>query len=809
MVLATRYKSINKLVKFLAVLLSVVLMCGTALCAVRLVASLEYTGNVKSLFDYETKDGLAECDPLVSALVDDIERIGLATYYSDEESIKKELLSQKEDFISSILERFKKQQAEYYNTTAAEDVYDEDEDGETTTLQTDVELLEPFDFSYTFSLPGGMEAVFSSGDFYETDDFQYHIDYVADDESSAKQKLENMFNYFVENKGYVVDYDAVTFEAYLKSDLCYYVKNRNNGIVISNITEQEAQQALQKKYGFTYVNHQVKTTKELSGVFDRYYSAKEQQWELDDNDCDYYFYFNTDMSKTEAGRNSYIRIISDYKKVNGYKVDHNLIGGIVMIILSVALAVWYFVNAGIRDENGKIKLAFIDRVPSDLHIAVSVGLIVLGLWGLVQTFDGVGYLVFSYDLEQRLMLYLGLGAVAVIWLLFIEMVSSFIRVCKSEKPLYKNLLMFWCGKYFIYVPCLWLFRKAKQLFKKFIKLFTYKPNNFKRILTRYLILYLGVNFLIFLIMGLAAGDGDYPGVIFGAGFIALLYNTAIIAYGVWYAVQLDRIITAAHNRTEPQVNLEKLPQSLKILADSIRVSRDELSVAISKAVRDERMRAELITNVSHDLKTPLTSIISYVDLLKGCEIENDDAKEYIGVLDEKSGRLKRLIDDLIEASKITSGVISINPVQLSLSELAAQAVYERQQEFLDNNLELVFKGDKTNVSCFADGNKAFRVFDNLLSNAKKYSARGTRVYCDVYSENGMSVFELKNISAAPLDISPEELTERFVRGDKSRTQDGNGLGLSIASSLCEAMNGRLIISIDGDLFKAKVFLPKE
>ncbi len=804
MVLATRYKNINKFIKFLAVMLSAALMCGAALCAVRLVASLEYTGNVKSLFGYETKGGIAECDPLVSALSGDINRIGLATYYSDEETIKKELLSQKEGFISSTLERFKKQQADYKSATAAEDEYDGD--AETTTLQAEAELNEPFDFSYTFTLPGGMEAALSSGDFYETDDFQYHIDYVADDESSARQKLENMFNYFVENKGYVVDYDAETFEAFIKSDLRYYVKNRNNGIVISNITEQEARQALSQEYGFTYVNHQVKTAKELSGVFDRYYSAKEQQWILDDNDCDYYFYFDTDMTKTEAGRNSYIRIISDYKKVKNYNVKLNLICGTATFILSIALAVWYFVNAGTRDENGKIKLAFIDKVPSDLHIAVSAGLIVLGLWGLVQTFDGVGYLVFSYDLEQRLMLYLGLGAVAIIWLLFIEAVSSFIRVCKSEKPLYKNLMLLWCVNYLIYIPCRWLLKKTKKLIGKFIKLFTYKPNNFKRILIRYLNVYFCVNTMIFFIMAFAAGDG-YPGVVFAAGFIALLYNTAIVVYVARYAVLLDKIITAAHNRTEPQVNYEKLPQSLKILADSIRISRDELSVAISKAVRDERMRAELITNVSHDLKTPLTSIISYVDLLKGCELETDDAKEYIAVLDEKSGRLKRLIDDLIEASKITSGVISINPVRLSLSELAAQAVYERQQEFLDNNLELVFKGDKTNVSCFADGNKAFRVFDNLLSNAKKYSARGTRVYCDVYAENGMSVFELKNISAAPLDISPEELTERFVRGDKSRTQDGNGLGLSIAASLCEAMNGKLVISIDGDLFKAKVLLP--
>ena len=239
-----------------------------------------------------------------------------------------------------------------------------------------------------------------------------------------------------------------------------------------------------------------------------------------------------------------------------------------------------------------------------------------------------------------------------------------------------------------------------------------------------------------------------------------------------------------------------------------RYTSEELNRAVEKAIKDERMRSELITNVSHDLKTPLTSIISYVNLLKDCNIEDQRAREYIAVLDEKGSRLKRLIDDLVEASKITSGVITLNLVQLDLGELATQAVVEHQQEFADNGLELIFKGDKKSLTAVADGTKTFRVIENLMSNARKYSAKGSRVYADVYEQDNTAVFEIKNVSAQKLDISANELKERFVRGDKSRNQEGNGLGLSIADSLCKAMHGNMEITIDGDLFKVKVVLPK-
>ena len=184
------------------------------------------------------------------------------------------------------------------------------------------------------------------------------------------------------------------------------------------------------------------------------------------------------------------------------------------------------------------------------------------------------------------------------------------------------------------------------------------------------------------------------------------------------------------------------------------------------------------------------------------------AKEYMAVLTEKSTKLARLVEDLIEASKLSSGNITLHPMVLDLGELTAQAIGEYQKEFEENRLQLVLDPDLPRVQAFADGSKTYRVLENLLQNAKKYSAADSRVYVRVYKQGDFGVFEIKNISAEPLNISPQELTQRFVRGDASRTKEGNGLGLSIAQELCSAQQGKLELLIDGDLFKARVYLPQ-
>ena len=235
--------------------------------------------------------------------------------------------------------------------------------------------------------------------------------------------------------------------------------------------------------------------------------------------------------------------------------------------------------------------------------------------------------------------------------------------------------------------------------------------------------------------------------------------------------------------------------------------RDGIENAINEAIKGEHLKTELITNVSHDLKTPLTSIINYVSLLKMGNIEGEEEKKYIDILDEKSKKLKRLIEDLTEASKANSGNIKMNVAQVNLNEMALQAVGENSDVLENAGLDVILTERDKEIIVNADSQHTFRIIDNLFSNAKKYSLTGTRVYVDVYKENGFGVFEIKNISKEKLNIDPDELTERFVRGDNSRTTDGSGLGLSIARSFAELQNGIFNIEIDGDMFKAVVKLP--
>ncbi len=290
-----------------------------------------------------------------------------------------------------------------------------------------------------------------------------------------------------------------------------------------------------------------------------------------------------------------------------------------------------------------------------------------------------------------------------------------------------------------------------------------------------------------------------------------VFNILCLVYVILYLSDIARLNEIARKIRQGEfpenINENTFISPLKGFAIDLKGCRDNIDGAIQDAVRGEHLKTELITNVSHDLKTPLTSIISYVSLLKMCEIENEDAVNYINVLDEKSKKLKRLIEDLTEASKANSGNVKFNIEPVNLNEMALQAVGENSDVLESHGLDLVLTQNETELYVLADSQKTFRVMDNLFSNAKKYSLTGTRVYADVYKEDNYGVFSIKNISRDKLNFSPDELTERFVRGDNSRTTDGSGLGLSIARSFTELQGGIFRIQIDGDMFKVSVKLP--
>ncbi len=289
--------------------------------------------------------------------------------------------------------------------------------------------------------------------------------------------------------------------------------------------------------------------------------------------------------------------------------------------------------------------------------------------------------------------------------------------------------------------------------------------------------------------------------------IALLVAVDVFAIYIAYrsikerSTILDVISKIAHGNISAKVDLNDQHADNLKMAEAVNQIGDAVNIAVEKSLKDEKMKADLITNVSHDLKTPLTSIINYVDLLKKEKIDNETAIGYINILDEKAQRLKQMTDDLVEVSKISSGNVVLNMERLNFKELLNQAVGEFADKFEEKSLTVVEKFPENGVYITADSRSMYRVIENLFTNIYKYALTNTRVYIDLDVNGEEACALIKNISANELNIKAEDLTERFIRGEESRTTEGSGLGLSIAKSLTEKMGGKFDITLDGDLFK--------
>ena len=321
----------------------------------------------------------------------------------------------------------------------------------------------------------------------------------------------------------------------------------------------------------------------------------------------------------------------------------------------------------------------------------------------------------------------------------------------------------------------------------------------KSILWKGLAIFLGVNFLevlIFVVFGV-----DYSKIM-----IVWFAEKAVILFaGGEILIQMKRLQEGGKHIAEGdmdyQIDTEHMLPALKEHAADLNRINEGVSKAVNEKMKSERFKTELITNVSHDIKTPLTSIINYVDLLEKEEIPNENAKEYLEVLERQSARLKKLIEDLIEASKASSGSLSVNLEKLEAGVFLVQTVGEFKEKTEKNKLDLQIKKPEEPIYIMADGRHFWRVIDNLMNNICKYAQPETRVYINLEQTGEKVQITFRNTSRYPLNISSEELMERFVRGDSSRNTEGNGLGLSIAGSLMELMHGKMHLVVDGDLFK--------
>lgn len=289
--------------------------------------------------------------------------------------------------------------------------------------------------------------------------------------------------------------------------------------------------------------------------------------------------------------------------------------------------------------------------------------------------------------------------------------------------------------------------------------------------------------------------------------VSLLICAIVILYRIYcFGTLLDGARRMSKGNLNTKIPLSLLMGSFRELGEHLNALDDAAVIAAKKQMQSERMKAELVTNVSHDLKTPLTSIINYVDLLQNAK-SPDQTKEYLDVLSRQSQRMKKLIDDLVEMNKASTGNMSVDLIQIDAAETITQALGEFSDKLEDKQLQVIFQSPTEPVTMLADGRLTWRVLSNLLSNAVKYALPGTRLYIDLHQLDDFAVISLKNISRQQLNVDADELLERFVRGDISRNTEGSGLGLNIAKSLMELQHGQLQLLVDGDLFKVTLYFP--
>lgn len=466
----------------------------------------------------------------------------------------------------------------------------------------------------------------------------------------------------------------------------------------------------------------------------------------------------------------------------GFKLQYLII---VIALLSLALTVtlicFLFCAAG-HKSNGEIKLNYLDRLPIDIYTAF------IALLGFLS------FLIVDSFWFERIGAAVCVFAVGSIDYLFC--LGFFLSIATRVKTdtLFKNSV---------------IYRLLQLLGKLFLKPYNKLKFTISNLTLVKKTCLLVCGLIIVEFFGLIVAYEMYENLGIGSLLLPIIFvNLVLIAILLYFATVLKTIKLGGEKisagNLEYEINTDYMFGDFKEFATSLNGINMGLQTAINEKIKSERFKTELITNVSHDIKTPLTSIINYVDLIKKQEIENDKLNEYIDVLDRQSVRLKKLVEDLVEASKASSGNLSVRNEKCNVSTLLTQALGEFEEKLKSSNIEPIFSLNTKENYILADGRHLWRVFDNLLNNVCKYALSGTRVYIDLEEHNGKTIITFRNISKYSLNISAEELLERFVRGDKSRNSEGSGLGLSIAKSLVELQNGELNLTVDGDLFKVAV-----
>ena len=468
-----------------------------------------------------------------------------------------------------------------------------------------------------------------------------------------------------------------------------------------------------------------------------------------------------------------------YSQKEGYNenlpfIKASFVVGGVSLILWLAAAIWLTLVAGRSAEDEAVHLRGLDRCKTEIAAVLVVGVWALGTAAVSNNWLGISSAYITAAEIVVLSIY-GLFTA----LCFFGGYFSLVRRIKA-KTMWKNSLTRMAVRFLVHI-----WKNRSVLWKELCIL---------------------IGFI--LLHWLAAISGGYWMVI----FLALAADVGAAYFIVGNAVAKSRIKKGieqiASGDLTYQISLSGLRGTNLEMAERVNDIGNGLNRAVEASMKSERLKTDLITNVSHDIKTPLTSIINYVDLLKRENIQDEKIQGYLEILEAKAQRLKVLTEDVVEASKVSSGNIKLEYMDVDLAEMIQQTEVQIAEKFADRNLKVITNLPEQAAVIHVDGRRMWRVLENIYGNAAKYALPGTRVYADLKIEDGKVKFSLKNISEQPLNISADELTERFIRGDVSRSTEGSGLGLSIATSLVKMQGGILQLYLDGDLFKVELEFPR-
>ncbi len=560
----------------------------------------------------------------------------------------------------------------------------------------------------------------------------------------------------------------------------YIIIDRETGKMFTNIKSNDYQEIKDNmKHQEIYwncVNHKIETNLTYINEDNIKYNYHYRNSSYGSNDSqknkefgDYDIYSSYQEDKTLQATNFLFN-----KNMYDFMLQHNqlpIFSCLISVMGLIVIAIYLFWAIGYQKGEKGISLNSIDKIPYEIICIISFNVLAVAITILVNVFDIYTYYIVA--IFYMIAYLIGYLACAIWGITTIKRVKA--------KIFWKSFLSYKVVK--------WSYHKIK----KFISEVEQKTSSSKKVFWYYW------GFVVISVV-LATMIGTGISLILLGGFwLWVFYRLRRYNRQQWEIKEaLQKIY---EGKTDIYLDKEEMEGILKEMTVYINDIAGGFSNAIEESLQSERLKTELITNVSHDIKTPLTSIINYVDLLKKENIQDKKVKEYIEILDKKSQRLKKLTEDLVEASKVSSGNVKLNIEEINLKELIHQSIGEFKDRLEKKGLQVEVSMPQEEVKIKADNRYMYRVIENLFSNITKYALDNSRVYIDIRKEKGRIEASMKNISKDKLNISSDELMQRFVRGDKSRYTEGSGLGLSIAKSLIELQGGEFTIHIDGDLFK--------